>query len=251
MIRTFLERLRQGHQTVNMPDKLPALPAGFQGVPEIDGARFSACQKELVTRCPTGAIGEHGLDLGKCVFCQNCAGAAAGGAINFGKNFRLASSDRNSLLLAGGNVPLVRPLDKRRQNLFKNSFKIRQVSAGGCGACEADTNVLNTLVWDLGRFGVQFVASPRHADAILVTGPVTANMKQALLDTYKAVPEPKAVIAVGTCAVSGGIYAGHEETNSGTDTLLPVDLYIPGCPPHPLTILHGILALLGKWPADK
>ncbi|MDD2774160.1 MAG: NADH-quinone oxidoreductase subunit NuoB, partial [Elusimicrobiales bacterium] len=116
---------------------------------------------------------------------------------------------------------------------------------GGCGACEADVNVLGTPVFDLGRFGVQFVASPRHADGLLVTGPVTKNMESALRATYDAVPSPKIVIAAGACAISGGIYSGHSETR-GIPADIPVSLYIPGCPPHPLTILDGILRLLGR-----
>ncbi len=123
---------------------------------------------------------------------------------------------------------------------------MRQVSAGGCNACEADVNVLNTVGWDLGRFGIQFVASPRHADGVLITGPVSKNMKLALKKTYDATPEPKIVIAVGSCAISGGTFAGHDEVCNGADDLLPVDLYIPGCPPHPLIILNGLLQLIGR-----
>jgi Ni,Fe-hydrogenase III small subunit len=142
------------------------------------------------------------------------------------------------------------PLGDLRQsairNLFGRSLKLRQVSAGGCNACEADTNVLNTLAWDLGRFGIGFVASPRHADGLLITGPVTQNMCLALEKTYAAVPSPKIVIAVGACAIAGGPYIGHDEVCGGADAVVPVDLYIPGCPPHPLTILDGLLRLLGK-----
>jgi Ni,Fe-hydrogenase III small subunit len=130
--------------------------------------------------------------------------------------------------------------------LFGRSLKLRQVCAGGCNGCESDVNVLNTVGWDLGRFGIQIVASPRHADGLLITGPVTENMRLALKKTYDAVPDPKIVIAVGACAINGGPYIYHPEQHNGADSVVPVDLYIPGCPPHPLTILDGLLRLLGK-----
>jgi Ni,Fe-hydrogenase III small subunit len=145
-------------------------------------------------------------------------------------------------------------MDAKLLKLFGKSLKFRQVSAGGCGACEADTNVLNTIGWDLGRFGISFVASPRHADGLLITGPVTKNMQLALQKTYAAVPAPKIVIAVGACAISGGPYINHDEQLNGADNVIPaggadkaipVDLYIPGCPPHPLTILDGLLRFVG------
>ena len=118
---------------------------------------------------------------------------------------------------------------------------MRQVSAGGCNACEADLNVLATPFFDMARFGINFVASPRHADAIVVTGPISRNMKTALLQTYEAMPEPRAVIAVGSCAISGGPFHGSPEVARGLESFLPVDLFIPGCPPHPLTNLHALL----------
>jgi len=130
--------------------------------------------------------------------------------------------------------------------LYGRSLKLRQISAAGCNACEADTNVLGTLFFDLSRFGIQIVASPRHADGILVTGPVSKNMEVALRKTYEAVPGPRIVIATGACAISGGIFSGHEETCGGLDAMIPVDLYIPGCPPHPMTILDGLLRLLSQ-----
>jgi Ni,Fe-hydrogenase III small subunit len=137
-------------------------------------------------------------------------------------------------------------LDRRMKSLFGRSLKLRQVSAGGCNACEADANVLNTIIYDLGRFGIQFVASPRHADGLLITGPVTENMKLALAKTYAAVPSPKIVIAAGACAISGGPYIDHPEAHNGASAVVPVDLFVPGCPPHPLTLLDGLLRLLGR-----
>jgi Ni,Fe-hydrogenase III small subunit len=137
-------------------------------------------------------------------------------------------------------------LDAKIKSLFGRSLKLRQVSAGGCNACEADTNVLTTVVFDLSRFGIRFVASPRHADGLLITGPATENMALALQKTYDALAEPRLVIAVGACAISGGPFAGHAEVRNGATALLPVDLFIPGCPPHPITILDGLLRLLGR-----
>ena len=142
-------------------------------------------------------------------------------------------------------------LDGKLRKLFGRSLKLRQVSAGGCNACEADTNVLNTVVFDLGRFGIQFVASPRHADGLLITWPVSKNMTLALRKTWEALPAPKIVIAVGACAISGGPYVDHPEVENGAGGIVPVDLFVPGCPPHPLTILDGLLRLVGKIQSPK
>jgi Ni,Fe-hydrogenase III small subunit len=157
----------------------------------------------------------------------------------------LATRRREDLVLRGQALERAKALDEQSRRLFGRSLKLRQVSAGGCSACAADLNVLNTAVFDLGRFGIQFVASPRHADGVVVTGAVSENMRTALLDTYAAVPAPKLVIAVGACAISGGPYLDNPEVHNGCGGLLPVDLWVPGCPPHPLTILDGLLRLLG------
>jgi Ni,Fe-hydrogenase III small subunit len=144
-----------------------------------------------------------------------------------------------------------RALDAATRRMFGRSLKLRVVSAGGCNACEADVNVLGTIVFDLGRFGIQYVASPRHADGLLITGPVSENMRLALKKTYDAVPPPKIVIAVGACAISGGPYIGHPEQAGGADQVVPVDLYIAGCPPHPITILDGLLGMLDRLPSSR
>ena len=163
-----------------------------------------------------------------------------------GREFSLASRTRAGLELGPGERPRVEALDAGMRRLLGRSLRLRQVSAGGCNGCEADVAVLGTIVFDLGRFGIQFVASPRHADGLLITGPVTENMKLALKKTYDAVPPPKLVIAVGACAISGGPYIDHPEVHNGADSVVPVDLYIPGCPPHPVTILDGLLRLLDR-----
>jgi Ni,Fe-hydrogenase III small subunit len=163
----------------------------------------------------------------------------------------MAVRRREDLVLGATGLEEVRlaaALDANLRRLFGRSLRLRQVSAGGCNACEADTNVLGTIGWDLGRFGIQFVASPRHADGLLITGPVTRNMRLALEKTYAAVPPPKLVIAVGACAIAGGPFVDLPEVHNGAAAVVPVDLFVPGCPPHPLTILDGLLRLLGRLP---
>jgi Ni,Fe-hydrogenase III small subunit len=190
------------------------------------------------------------IDLGRCLFCTECLAACPTGAITSTNDYRLAVRGREDLKRTSDVYHLAAALEEKSLKLFGRSLKLRQVSAGGCNGCELDVNVLNTVVFDLGRFGIGFVASPRHADGLLITGPVTENMRRALLSTYEAVPPPRLVIAVGACAISGGPFVDHPEQHNGADSLLPVDLYIPGCPPHPLTILDGLLRLLDRLP-DK
>jgi Ni,Fe-hydrogenase III small subunit/NAD-dependent dihydropyrimidine dehydrogenase PreA subunit len=250
MLKIIRERLRQGHRTTRYPREAPMLPEHFRGAPLIDPARCVDDCRACVAACPFGAIERVAsgprLDLGLCIFCGECAAACPHGALAFSRDHRLAARCREDLLAGADGHRLAAALDGEMRRLFGRSLKLRQVSAGGCNACEADLNVLNTLVFDLGRFGIQFVASPRHADGLLVTGPVTENMRTALLDSYAALPAPKLVIASGACAIGGGPFRGSPEAHDGIGELLPVDLFIPGCPPHPYTALDGLLRLLGR-----
>ncbi|MCF7818832.1 MAG: NADH-quinone oxidoreductase subunit NuoB [Kiritimatiellales bacterium] len=253
MINVIRARIHQKHRTIRFPDAPPpALPDRFRGRPLVDTARCPSGCRACAEACPTTAITFANdrlpvIDLGKCLFCNDCKLACPQDAIHHSDDYRLAVRQPGQLVLEPDEaLVLAEALGGKMKRLLGRSLKLRQVSAGGCNACEADINVLGTVAWDLGRFGIQFVASPRHADGLLITGPVTQNMKSALLDTYAAVAEPKIVIAVGACAISGGPFVDHPETGNGADSVLPVDLYIPGCPPHPLTILDGLLRLLGR-----
>jgi len=232
----------------------PALPDRHGGALRVDAAKCANGCQDCVPVCPTEAITRSAgrpvaLDLGRCIFCAACVDACPSEAITQTGDHRMAVRSRTDLILGDSTKEQVRlavALDEKLRKLFGRSLRLRQVSAGGCNACEADTNVLGTIGWDLSRFGIQFVASPRHADGLLITGPVTKNMELALKKTWDAVPEPKIVIAVGACAIAGGPYVGHAQVNNGAEAVVPVDLYIPGCPPHPLTILDGLLRLLGR-----
>jgi len=252
---TIAHRMKRGCQTMAYPNEAaPVLPDRHGGALRLDASKCVEGCADCVAVCPTEAItrpaGKRAaLDLGRCVFCAACVEVCPSGAITQTGNHRMAARRREDLVLGEAGreeARLAKALDAKMRKLLGRALRLRQVSAGGCGACEADTNVLGTIGWDLSRFGIQFVASPRHADGLLITGPVSAAMELALRKTYEAVPAPKIVIAVGACAIAGGPYVGHPEVKGGAGEVVPVDLYVPGCPPHPLTILDGLLRLLDR-----
>lgn len=257
---TIKTRIQRGCQTMPYPGgPAPALPDRHGGALRLDASRCPEGCAQCLNACPVEAISLESvrgtrLDLGRCLFCGACVQACPHGAISTTNDHRLAVRHREDLILGAPGqeeLRLAQALDKKMKSLLGRSLRLRQVSAGGCNACEADINVLGTIGWDLGRFGIQYVASPRHADGVLVTGPVTKGMELALQKTWEAVPEPRIAIALGACAISGGPFVGHAEHNGGADPIIPIDLYIPGCPPHPLTILDGFLRLLDRLDKNK
>jgi Ni,Fe-hydrogenase III small subunit/ferredoxin-like protein FixX len=243
MLSVLKNRFEQGYRTCNYPKEKPAVFPRYRGRPDINKDADPSVIQACADACPQDAIDvdKKRIDMGRCVFCGTCERVSEKTFVTFTNDFEIATSSRADLLTDGTLPDLARHSKQHFKKLFGRSLQLRQVSAGGCNACEADLNVLATPFFDLARFGINFVASPRHADAIVVTGPVSRNMKTALLQTYEAVPEPRVVIAVGSCAIMGGPFYGSPEVAPGLESILPVDLFIPGCPPHPLSNLHGLL----------
>jgi Ni,Fe-hydrogenase III small subunit/ferredoxin len=286
----MLEILRQsfkiGIATTTYPETPPEVSDRARGMPEIDWPAWKDA-RPATAACPTGAIShedENGertarLDLAKCTFCGACADAdpairmtsvtlcaarrrddlvtsARYGLEPDGTHGRMLSPpavsraelsppQRESLEVVGGH------LRARAARMFGRSLHIREVDAGSCNGCEVEINGLNSPVYDIERFGIHFVASPRHADMLLVTGPVTRNMELALRKTYEATPEPRLVVAVGACGCSGGIFGENYATRGSVDAVIPVDVFVPGCPPNPFALLQGILLAIGRIPEPR
>jgi Ni,Fe-hydrogenase III small subunit len=249
----IINRFKQGFRTLAYPKETPSFPKRFRGRPIISSTEdpFSIDKD----KDPLGAVVAEkklAIDMGKCLFNEDIKAISSKEILSYSCDHRMAVSKREDLIvLPDDEIRLTAALDKKTRRIFGRSLKLREVCAGSCNGCDAEIQAMGNVVFDLSRFGIQFVASARHADGLVVTGPVTKNMELALKKTYEAVPHPKIVIAVGACAISGGPFQGGREVHNGVDSLIPVDLYVPGCPPHPLTILDGLLRLLDKLEEEK
>jgi len=269
MLRAILKSLRTGVVTTRYPHVASTPPSGFRGAVELrPGARFAALPPPAV--CPVGAIsaepaetgGRYAVDLGLCVFCGRCAAPAPDGAIEMGREFELAARRRADLVVeirddGEGRAVRERGAGAAAQmasdavaaaigRTLGRSLHLRHLDAGSCNACDWELTALLNPVYDVRRLGIDFVASPRHADGVIVTGPVTRNLELAVRRTWEGVPEPRIVIAVGACAVSGGIAGRSYASLGGVAEVLPVDVFVPGCPPRPEAIIFGILTALGR-----
>ncbi len=277
MFDILRKSLATGVVTTDYPETPAQVCSQSRGRPEIDFPNWKDV-RTAVAACPTGALSfadENGtrsvtLDLSKCIFCGLCAEADSAirmssfcelatrrrAALVTTARYRLAPNGAQQGLLAGPPSTLdAQPstldslgaqLKARIDKLLGRSLHIREVDAGSCNGCEVEVGGLNSPVYDIERFGIHFVASPRHADMLLVTGPVSRNMELALRKTYEATPAPRLVVAVGACGCSGGIFGRNYASLGGVDKVVPVDVYIPGCPPNPHALLHGILTAIGR-----
>jgi len=284
MFETLRQSLKTGVVTTSYPQTPPEVSNHARGKPEIDWANWKDARPATAI-CPTGAISYEDangqrvarLDLAKCIFCGLCADVDP--AIRMTNQCECAVRRRDDLMTSAGyslnpdgtHARLVSPpaspnprhaklsrsqreslealgqqIKERADKIFGRSLHIREVDAGSCNGCEVEINGLNSPVYDIERFGIHFVASPRHADMLLVTGPVTRNMELALKKTYDATPEPRLVVAVGACGCSGGIFGQNYATVGGVDSVIPVNVYVPGCPPNPHALLHCILLAIGR-----
>jgi Ni,Fe-hydrogenase III small subunit len=241
-------RVRRSQGTQYIRDLRKAVPAGFRGLPVIAPGPCAAACTACRDACPTAAIDLRpvSIDLGRCTFCNGCVEVCPETKIVFSEDPRMAASERDQLVVSEGQLtpPQVRASDAFAR-LFGRSLKLRQVSAGGCNACELELNAVANVNFDLQRFGIEWVASPRHADALVVTGALTRTMRDAIRLAWNAIPEPRFLVAVGACAISGGLYEGAAGVDRSFLSEVGPALFVPGCPPHPLTFVNAILDLLG------
>ena len=260
MFETLKKIIQYPRLTIKYP-RQPIDSSLFIGKPQVDTAKCNMCM-ECISRCPSSAIVETsdnkiGINLDECIFCGLCEEVCTRFAVKMTNEFELAQKSRDYLrkspiVIDERNIPdeeyeiIGASLEKKISKVFGRSLQIREVDAGSCNGCDYEINALNNSFNDIERFGIHFVASPRHADMLLVTGTASRNMELALVKTYNAAPDPKLVVAVGACSCSGGIFRNSYATRNGIDCIVPVDVYIPGCPPRPQAILYGILKAVDR-----
>lgn len=244
-------RILSEHGKQYVPDlRKQPVSERFRGRPVISAGITAAEIEQAAAICPVNAIDRRNgsIDLGRCTFCNECA-LMLPGTFSFTNDYRIAASRREDLVIRPGMKEAMRldesAVRKEVRRLFRRSLKLRQVSAGGDNSCEMELAASGNVNFDLGRYGIEFVASPRHADGIVITGPVTENMSEALEICYQAVPSPKVIFLVGTDAISGGLFAESPALRRGFIDSHTVDLYVPGNPAHPLTFINGVMDLLG------
>jgi Ni,Fe-hydrogenase III small subunit/Pyruvate/2-oxoacid:ferredoxin oxidoreductase delta subunit len=249
--------LSQGRLTTGWPEETVGHgQEGVLGMPRLHPERCAPTCRDCISACPSGAItgglGESvTLDYGRCVVCQRCTEVCPTGAIEKTTDWAFGVRTREALLAGGGGMGsgnAESPPSTHVPRGFRRSLHIRHVDAGSCNGCESELEALLNPFYNLHRLGIFFTASPRSADLLLVTGPVTVAMKEPLLETYRAMPEPRFVMAMGTCATGGGIAGGGYSCHQGLEGILPVDLWLPGCPPNPAALMEALLVLLGRRP---
>jgi Ni,Fe-hydrogenase III small subunit/NAD-dependent dihydropyrimidine dehydrogenase PreA subunit len=251
MFQSLAVRKAQGTQFI--PDLRAAQPGGFRGKPVIADLACAPNCRACQEVCPSNAIelkaihvDAVAIDLGRCVMCGDCAPVCPSDKLSFNNDVKLSATTRAGLVVTAAR-PNIDPImvSAELHRRFGRSLKLRSVSAGGCNGCEMEVNALSNVNFDLGRYGIDMVASPRHADGIVLTGAISRNMMAALQICWEAIPEPKLVIAAGACAISGGVFADSDALAREFLVKYPPSLYIPGCPVHPLTFISGVMDLLG------
>jgi Ni,Fe-hydrogenase III small subunit/ferredoxin len=249
--------LQKGQATTGWPRSDDAAGQdGVLGMPRFQPERCAPRCDDCAAACPTSAImvdaaaigsARLAVDYGRCIVCQLCVEACPSEAAATSFDWAFGVTDRTDLLLSDcKSAGVANPAASRSG--FRRSLHIRHVDAGSCNGCESELQALNNPFYNLHRLGIFFTPSPRFADLLLVTGPVTYAMHEPLRRAYEAMPEPRWVMASGTCAVSGGVAGGGYACANGLEGVLPVDLYLPGCPPNPAAIIEALLMFLGRMP---